>query len=124
MAKNIRNIAASVHDRLLKLARKTSRPFNELLRLFAIDAAIFDASFGKDEIRQVHWRDFLRKSRLRDVPEDFADVMAGIRMFLEPPVRSLASGRKFHGAWNAKGADAAYLSFPIPKAFPMTPPRR
>jgi len=68
-----------------------------------IDAAIFDVSFGKDEIRQVQWRGFLRKSRLRDVPEDFADVMAGIRMFLEPPVRSLASGRKFHGAWNAKG---------------------
>lgn len=68
-----------------------------------IDPAIFDASFGKDEIRQVQWRGFLRKSRLRDVPEDLADVMAGIRMFLEPPVRSLASGRKFHGAWNAKG---------------------
>jgi hypothetical protein len=69
----------------------------------AIDSAIFDASFGKDDIRQVQWRGFLRKSRLRDVPEDFADVMAGIRMFLEPPVRSLASGREFHGAWNAKG---------------------
>jgi len=37
MAKNIKNIAASVHDRLLKLARKTSRPFNELLQLFAIE---------------------------------------------------------------------------------------
>jgi hypothetical protein len=68
-----------------------------------IDPAIFDASFGKDEMRQVQWRGFLRKSRLRDVPDDFADVMAGIKMFLEPPVRSLVSGRKFHGAWNDKG---------------------
>jgi len=68
-----------------------------------IDPAIFDASFGKDEMRQVQWRGFLRKSRLRDIPDDFADVMAGIKMFLEPPVRSLVFGRKFHGAWNDKG---------------------
>jgi len=66
-----------------------------------IDPVIFDASFGKDETRQVQWRGFLRKSRLRSVPDDFAHVMAGIKSFLEP--RSLASGRKFHGAWNAKG---------------------
>jgi len=85
------------------LAEAIEQTFVNRRTELAIDAAIFDASFGKDEIRQVQWRGFLRKSRLRDVPDDFAVVMAGIRMFLEPPVRCLVSGRKFHSAWNAKG---------------------
>jgi len=44
MAKNIKNMAASVHERLLKLARETSRPFNELLQLFAIERFIYRLS--------------------------------------------------------------------------------
>lgn len=36
MAGNIKNTAASVHQRLLSKARKSSRLFNELLQHFAI----------------------------------------------------------------------------------------
>lgn len=44
MAKNIKNIAASVHQRLLNKAKKSSRPFNELLQHFAIERFIYRLS--------------------------------------------------------------------------------
>ena len=44
MAKNIKNTAASVHQRLLNKAKQASRPFNELLQHFAIERFIFRLS--------------------------------------------------------------------------------
>ena len=35
------NVPASVHQRLLNLARQTNRPFNELLQYFAIQRFLF-----------------------------------------------------------------------------------
>ena len=37
----LKNISASVHQRLLNLARETKRPFNELLQYFAIERFLF-----------------------------------------------------------------------------------
>jgi len=39
-----KNIAASVHQRLLNKARESSRPFNELLQHFAIERFIYRLS--------------------------------------------------------------------------------
>jgi predicted nucleotidyltransferase component of viral defense system len=39
--RTIKNISASVHQRLLNLARETNRPFNELLQHFAIQRFLF-----------------------------------------------------------------------------------
>jgi predicted nucleotidyltransferase component of viral defense system len=44
MARNVKNIAASVHQRLLNKAKESSRPFNELLQYFAIERFIFRLS--------------------------------------------------------------------------------
>ena len=44
MAGNIKNIAVSVHQRLLDKARESSRPFNELLQHFAIERFIYRLS--------------------------------------------------------------------------------
>ena len=44
MVKKIKNISASVHEKLLRMARETSRPFNELLQLFAIERFIYRLS--------------------------------------------------------------------------------
>ena len=41
MAGKTKNIAASVHQRLLNKARKSSRPFNEILQYFAIERFIY-----------------------------------------------------------------------------------
>ena len=44
MAKKIKDIAASVHQRLLNKAKNTTRPFNELLQHFAIERFIYRLS--------------------------------------------------------------------------------
>lgn len=44
MARNIKNTAASVHQRLLNKAKESSRPFNELLQHFAIERFIYRLS--------------------------------------------------------------------------------
>jgi len=44
MAEKTKNIAASVHQRLLNKAREASRPFNELLQHFAIERFIYRLS--------------------------------------------------------------------------------
>ena len=44
MAKSVKNIAASVHRRLLNKAKESSRPFNELLQYFAIERFIYRLS--------------------------------------------------------------------------------
>ena len=44
MAGSIKNIAASVHHRLLSKAKESSRPFNELLQHFAIERFIYRLS--------------------------------------------------------------------------------
>ena len=41
MTKTIKNMAASVHDRLLAQAKQDTRPFNELLQYFAMDRFLY-----------------------------------------------------------------------------------
>ena len=44
MAKSVKNIVASVHQRLLNKAKESSRPFNEFLQYFAIERFIYRLS--------------------------------------------------------------------------------
>jgi hypothetical protein len=44
MTKDVKNIASSVHQRLLNKAKESSRPFNELLQHFAIERFIYRLS--------------------------------------------------------------------------------
>ncbi|MBC2734840.1 MAG: nucleotidyl transferase AbiEii/AbiGii toxin family protein [Desulfobacteraceae bacterium] len=44
MTKSIKNIPASVHQRLLNKAKEASRPFNELLQYFAIERFLYRLS--------------------------------------------------------------------------------
>ncbi|MCK4236360.1 MAG: nucleotidyl transferase AbiEii/AbiGii toxin family protein [Candidatus Krumholzibacteria bacterium] len=44
MSRNVENIAASVHQRLLNKAKESARPFNELLQRFAIERFIYRLS--------------------------------------------------------------------------------
>ena len=44
MAKSVKNMAVSVHQRLLNKARESSRPFNEVLQYFAIERFIYRLS--------------------------------------------------------------------------------
>jgi hypothetical protein len=46
MAREIKNTAASVHQRLLTMAKEASRPFNELLHHFSIERFIYRLSMS------------------------------------------------------------------------------
>ena len=154
MAGNIKNIAASVHQRLLGKARESARPFNEFLQHFAIERFIYRLSRSPQADRFIlkvayptlldfpapqlkgytmestiaekfqamvklgilnsrmkdfydvwllsHLFDF-KGEMLADAPEVFEDVVAAVKVFLEPLVASLAGRRMFHGTWNAPG---------------------
>ncbi|MEE8210918.1 MAG: nucleotidyl transferase AbiEii/AbiGii toxin family protein [Acidiferrobacterales bacterium] len=44
MPRSVSNVAASVHQRLLNVARQTNRPFNELLQYFAVERFVYRLS--------------------------------------------------------------------------------
>ena len=51
MAREIKNLAASVHQRLLDRAMETDRTFNELLQHFAIERFLYRLSRSTHAIR-------------------------------------------------------------------------
>ena len=64
------NIAASIHQRLLNVARETGRPFNEVLQYFAMERLLYRLS------RSDHKDSFVLKGallfRVWDVPDSRA----------------------------------------------------
>lgn len=59
--------------------------------------------FANDAARQAQWRAFIRKSRLENVPSDFAEIVEAVAVFLGPITRALAAGGEFEGSWEAPG---------------------
>ena len=111
------NLAASVPQRLLNLARAWNRPFNELLQNFAIErflyrfslrratplpqespSALTDA-FSEDPAKQSLWQSFLRKGRLNAEGKSLPEVVGELRAFLMPLVGALTAGREFRKEW-------------------------
>lgn len=58
MVQNVKNTAASVHQRLLNKAKESSRPFNELLQYFAMERFIYRLS------KSPHSKRFILKGAL------------------------------------------------------------
>lgn len=85
------------------LVEAIERTFNNRKTELTKNPAMFNPSFGRDTTKQVQWQGFIRKARLRDVPGDFGAVVAGIKIFLEPPVRFLADRQTFRSTWKASG---------------------
>jgi len=71
--------------------RKTPMPDNPL---------IFHPEFHRDKERQKMWTAFVRKSRLRDVNQEFSEVMHRITIFLEPVVRSIKGKSEINKYWS------------------------
>jgi hypothetical protein len=53
--------------------------------------------------KNAQWKAFVRKTRLRNVPEEFAPVVGAVSAFLTPVSEALVAGRKFEGTWSAPG---------------------
>ncbi|MFZ5593179.1 MAG: nucleotidyl transferase AbiEii/AbiGii toxin family protein [Pseudomonadota bacterium] len=59
--------------------------------------------FANDAARQTQWRAFIRKSRLENVPSDFAEIVEAVAVFFGPVTRALAAGESFQGSWKVPG---------------------
>ena len=84
-----KNIAASVHQRLLNVARETGRPFNEVLQYFAMERLLYRLSAS------AHKDSFVLKGallfRVWDVPDSRATRDIDLLAFLENSPDSIAA---------------------------------
>lgn len=51
-----------------------------------LEAALFDPSFGTDRDKNVQWRGFIKKAKLIGAPDTFKEIVAAVKLFLEPLV--------------------------------------
>lgn len=63
----------------------------------------FSKAFGEDHQKQVQWKAFIRKSKLENAPQGFADVTGRIQGFLQPVIDALLNETPFRQQWRAGG---------------------
>ncbi len=85
------------------LAEAVEKTFENRNTPITVDPAVFDPSFGKDGDKKVQWQGFIRKAKLANAPGAFEDVVAAVKVFLEPLVASLVKLRAFRSNWNPPG---------------------
>ena len=64
-------------------------------------AAALTPSFA--EKNRKTWQNFVRRSSLTDVPDDFDVVVSTVRSFLEPPGEAIRAGKTFDASWRPEG---------------------
>ena len=60
-------------------------------------------SFAEDTAKAAQWRGFIRKNRLKNVPQNLVEVVTAIAAFLRPIAEQLAEGRVFKATWKESG---------------------
>jgi predicted nucleotidyltransferase component of viral defense system len=85
------------------LAEAVEKTFEKRNTPVTLDAALFDPSFGKDSDKNIQWQGFIRKTKLINAPESFAEVIDAVKRFLEPLAASIVERRTFNSNWIAPG---------------------
>ena len=67
------------------------------------EPTIFNPSFMKDNSKQAQWRGFIKKAKLADAPASFENVVAEVKVFLQPALASIIDRRTFRSFWAAPG---------------------
>lgn len=70
---------------------------------FTTAPQVFDEDFAVDPSKQSQWTGFLKRMRPSEAPPAFSDIVASIRVFLEPIHLALRSGEVFIGMWKRSG---------------------
>jgi predicted nucleotidyltransferase component of viral defense system len=65
--------------------------------------AALTAAFATDPAKITQWRGFLRKSRLKGVPEELTTIVDAMRGLLLPLVKAIHEGKPFDHRWHAPG---------------------
>jgi len=85
------------------LAKAVLKTFENRNTPITIAPEVFNPSFVKVGDKKVQWQGFIRKAQLANAPAAFEDVVAAVKMFLEPLLVSLVEQRSFRSNWNAPG---------------------
>jgi len=56
-----------------------------------------------DKDKDVQWQGFIRKSKLTGAPETFKEIVAAVKLFLEPLAASIAERKALNRIWTAPG---------------------
>jgi hypothetical protein len=59
--------------------------------------------FAENTEKAAQWRGFIRKNRLRDVPQNFVEVITAIAAFLEPISQKVTAGHILKATWKSPG---------------------
>ena len=60
-------------------------------------------SFAKDTAEAAQWRGFIRKNRLKNMPQNLVEVVTAVAAFLRPIAEQLATSPPFKGTRKAPG---------------------
>jgi len=63
----------------------------------------FSMAFATDPTKTTQWQAFVRKTRLKDAPAEFVEVVHAVETFLVPPAAAVSSGQSFGQRWRAPG---------------------
>jgi hypothetical protein len=85
------------------LAEAIEKTFKNRGTPIPIAPQVFDPSFLQDADKQIQWRAFIKKAKLKDTAEAFEEVIAMIRVFLEPVINSISDRQKFIRTWSSPG---------------------
>jgi hypothetical protein len=85
------------------LAEAVEKTFENRNTPIPIKSTVFNPSFVNDQTKKIQWQGFIRKAKLSDAPESFKDVVAVVKVFLEPLMATLAERRPFCSIWSASG---------------------
>ncbi|MFH1157118.1 MAG: nucleotidyl transferase AbiEii/AbiGii toxin family protein [Pseudomonadota bacterium] len=85
------------------LAEAIEKTFKKRKTPVTLEAALFEPSFGMDSDKNVQWRGFLRKTKLTGAPETFEEIVAAVKLFIEPLAVSIAEQKTFNVTWIAPG---------------------
>jgi len=97
----IKNVAASVRERLRNIASQTSKEFQSVVRQYVQERFLFRLSKSVDKFKldkqlQMLWLAFLERSKLVSV-NTFLEVVTKIQSFIEP-----IFDEKTRNNWNPK----------------------
>ncbi len=85
------------------LSEAIARTFENRRTPIAANPTVFEPSFIDDANKKTQWIAFIRKAKLVNAPEAFEEVVAAVKVFLQPLIVSLAERQPFQRIWTAPG---------------------
>ena len=81
------------------LANAIAETFRRRDTAMPVDPAPLSSQFAEDTTKQTQWAAFLRKGKLKGLPEQFSQVITDLQPFLQPIAQTIGTSSTFTGTW-------------------------